>query len=78
AEWATVGVYAVAPGWIASSGMDTYPDANKPMLRGLPKMVPLGRIGNDAEVSAAIAVLLSEAASFFSGACLRVDGGAAQ
>ncbi|WP_255212666.1 SDR family oxidoreductase, partial [Burkholderia pseudomallei] len=76
AEWAPVRVNAVAPGWIASSGMDTYPDAIKPMLRGLPKMVPLGRIGNEAEVSAAIAFLLSDAASFISGACLRVDGGA--
>ena len=24
---------AVAPGWIASSGMDTYPEAMKPLIR---------------------------------------------
>ncbi|WP_323118303.1 SDR family oxidoreductase [Burkholderia alba] len=76
AEWAPVRVNAVAPGWIASSGLDTYPDAVKPMLRSLPKHVPLGRIGNEAEVSAAIAFLLSDGASFINGACLRVDGGA--
>ena len=76
AEWAPVRVNAVAPGWIASSGMDTYPEAAKPMIRSLPKHVPLGRIGNEAEVSAAIAFLLSDGASFINGACLRVDGGA--
>ncbi|MFL9873020.1 SDR family oxidoreductase [Paraburkholderia megapolitana] len=76
AEWAGIRVNAVAPGWIASSGMDTYPEAAKPLIRSLPKHVPLGRIGNEAEVSAAIAFLLSEGASFINGTCLRVDGGA--
>ena len=36
--------------------------------------VPLGRLGTESEVSAAIVFLLSEAASFISGATLRVDG----
>lgn len=76
AEWGPIRVNAVAPGWIASSGMDTYPEEMKPMIRGLPKHVPLGRIGNEAEVSAAIAFLLSDGASFINGTCLRVDGGA--
>ncbi len=39
-EWAPVRVNAVAPGWIASSGMDTYPDAMKPLIRSLPRHVP--------------------------------------
>lgn len=75
-EWAPVRVNAVAPGWIASSGMDTYPDAMKPLIRGLPRHVPAGRMGTEAEVSAAIVFLLSEAAAFVSGACLRIDGAA--
>jgi citronellol/citronellal dehydrogenase len=38
--------------------------------------VPLKRFGTESEVSAAIVFLLSEAASFISGSCLRVDGAA--
>jgi citronellol/citronellal dehydrogenase len=75
-EWAPVRVNAVAPGWIASSGMDTYPDAMKPLIQSLPRHVPAARLGTEAEVSAAIVFLLSEAASFVSGACLRIDGAA--
>jgi len=75
-EWGPVRINAVAPGWIASSGMDSYPEAMKPMIRSLPKHVPLGRIGNEAEVSAAIVFLLSDGAAFINGSCLRVDGGA--
>lgn len=76
AEWAPVRVNAVAPGWIASSGMDTYPEAMKPLIRSLPRHVPAGRMGTEAEVSGAIVFLLSEAAAFVSGACLRIDGAA--
>jgi citronellol/citronellal dehydrogenase len=75
-EWAPVRVNAVAPGWIASSGMDTYPDAMKPMIRGLAQHVPAARLGTESEVSAAIVFLLSEAAAFVSGTCLRIDGAA--
>ncbi len=76
AEWAPVRVNAVAPGWIASSGMDTYPDAMKPLIQGLPRHVPAQRMGTEAEVSAAIVFLLSEGAAFVSGTCLRIDGAA--
>jgi len=75
-EWAPVRVNAVAPGWVASSGMDTYPDEIKPLIRSLPRHVPAGRFATEAEVSAAIVFLLSPAAAFISGSCLRVDGGA--
>ena len=75
-EWAPVRVNAVAPGWVASSGLDTYPEAMKPLIRSLPRHVPAGRLATEAEVSAAIAFLLSEAAAFISGTCVRVDGGA--
>ena len=75
-EWAPVRVNAVAPGWVASSGMDTYPPAMRDTILGLRTHVPAGRLATESEVSAAIAFLLSEAASFVSGACLRIDGGA--
>lgn len=76
-EWspANVRVNAVAPGWIASSGMDNYPAAMGESIRALRKNVPLARLGTESEVSAAIAFLLSEAAAFITGTTLRVDGG---
>jgi citronellol/citronellal dehydrogenase len=73
-EWAPVRVNAVAPGWIASSGLDHYPPEMAARIRRLHERVPLGRLGTESEVSAAILFLLSPAAAFISGACLRVDG----
>jgi citronellol/citronellal dehydrogenase len=73
-EWAPIRVNAVAPGWIASSGLDHYPPEMKEHIRALPRRVPLGRLGTESEVSAAIVFLLSPAAGFISGSCLRVDG----
>ena len=76
-EWAQSGVRvnAVAPGWIASSGFDTYDEAMQAVLRQLKNKVPLGRYGNVAEVSAAIVFLLSPGAAFINGSSIRVDGG---
>ena len=75
-EWAPVRVNAVAPGWIASSGMDRYPPEMTQLIRGMQKLVPLQRLGTESEVSAAVCFLLSDAAAFVSGACLRIDGAA--
>jgi citronellol/citronellal dehydrogenase len=76
AEWACAGVRvnAVAPGYIASSGMDHYPPEAGPMLRAMAKTVPLGRFGTEAETAAGIVFLLSPAAAFISGTTLRIDG----
>ena len=73
-EWSPVRVNAIAPGWIASSGMDQYPPEMAAHIRSLPAKAPLGRLGTESEVSAAIVFLLSPAAAYISGACLRVDG----
>ena len=75
-EWAPIRVNAVAPGWIASSGMDRYPPEMRSTIRGMTQLVPLRRLGTESEVAAAIVFLLSPAAAFISGACLRVDGAA--
>ncbi|MBP8135644.1 MAG: SDR family oxidoreductase, partial [Rhodoferax sp.] len=75
-EWAHSGVRvnAVAPGYIASSGMDHYPPEMGPMFREMAKTVPLGRFGTEAETSAGIVFLLSPAATFITGSTLRIDG----
>ena len=79
-EWGHAGVQvnAVAPGWIASSGMDTYPESMKNMIRNLKDHVPLQRIGSESEVAAAIVFLLSPGANFISGNTIRIDGAASQ
>lgn len=79
-EWGCSGVRvnAVAPGWIMSSGMDSYPPALKPWIKSLKDAVPVKRMGTEAEVSAAICFLLSDGANFISGDCLRIDGAASQ
>lgn len=79
-EWAQYGVRvnAVAPGYVASSGMDSYPPELVPKLRGAIKGVPLQRMATEAEISAPVVFLLSEAASFITGSVLRVDGGRPQ
>ncbi len=79
-EWGYAGVRvnAVAPGWIASSGMDTYEGAFKAVIPTLREHVPLKRIGTESEVSAAIVFLLSPGAAFISGNTVRIDGAASQ
>jgi citronellol/citronellal dehydrogenase len=77
-EWAHAGVRvnAVAPGWVASSGMDTYGGAMRALIPTLRHHVPLKRLAQEAEVSAAIVFLLSPAAAFITGVTLQIDGGA--
>jgi citronellol/citronellal dehydrogenase len=77
-EWASSGVRvnAVAPGWIASSGLDTYGPAMQPIIRQLKGAVPLRRLGLEAEVSSVICFLLSPGAAFVTGITVAIDGGA--
>ena len=77
-EWAHAGVRvnAVAPGWIASSGMDTYGGAMRAFIPKLKNHVPLRRMGEEAEVSGAIVFLLSPAAAFITGVTIQIDGAA--
>ena len=77
-EWASSGVRvnAVAPGWVASSGMDSYGGAVKALIPRLRQHVPLRRLATEAEISAAIVFLLSPGAAFITGITLQIDGAA--
>ncbi len=76
-EWAHSGVRvnSVLPGFIASSGLDRYPERAHDVLRGVKARVPLKRHGTESEIAAAIVYLLSDAAAYVTGTSLRVDGG---
>lgn len=78
-EWASAGVRvnAVAPGFVASSGMDQYdPSFTAQIIPQMASTIPLKRLSEEAEISAAIVFLLSDAASFITGHTLKIDGGA--
>ncbi|MEU6671069.1 SDR family NAD(P)-dependent oxidoreductase [Streptomyces sp. NPDC046727] len=78
-EWAAHGirVNAVAPGTIRTERVRRLPDepGGSEYLAGIERMHPMGRIGEPAEVAAAICFLASDEASFVTGAVLPVDGG---
>ncbi|MCH0564855.1 MULTISPECIES: SDR family NAD(P)-dependent oxidoreductase [unclassified Streptomyces] len=72
-----VRVNAVAPGTIRTDRvrrLESEPGGPE-YLRDIEKLHPLARLGDPAEVAAAIGFLASDEASFITGAVLPVDGG---
>ena len=65
-------VNAVAPGFVVSPMTDPLPQTVKDALLA---RVPLGRIGTDAEIAAAIVFLASDEAAYITGTVLDVNGG---
>lgn len=76
-EWGRDGVRVncVIPGFIATTGLDRYPEEDWDALAGITRRVPLARHGTAAEISAMVVFLLSEMAAYVTGADFRVDGG---
>ena len=75
-EWAGrgVNVNAIAPGYIATdnnAALRADPARNEQLL----VRVPAGRWGTPDDLKGAVVFLCSDAASFFHGAILTVDGG---
>ncbi|WP_199036931.1 SDR family oxidoreductase [Glycomyces salinus] len=65
-------VNLVAPGWVPVERHGELTDAD---LAGYLSDVPLGRIGDPADVAAAVSYLASDAASFVTGQRITVNGG---
>ncbi|MDX2376515.1 SDR family oxidoreductase [Microbacterium sp. LRZ72] len=65
-------VNAVAPGTILTPAMRA---AGESQMAEWASLVPMGRMGDPAEIAAAIVWLLSDQASFVTGTVLEVDGG---
>ena len=56
-------------------GMDTYTGEFKEQIPKLKGYCPLGRLGTESEISAAVCFLLSDASAYMTGTELRIDGG---
>jgi 3-oxoacyl-[acyl-carrier protein] reductase len=70
----SITVNCVAPGFIASAMTDVLPDAQKDALLG---RIPAGKLGDGADVAAAVAYLASREAGYVTGQTVHVNGGMA-
>lgn len=67
-------VNCVAPGFIASPMTDGLPDAQKDALNA---RIPMGKMGEGADIGAAVVYLASREAGYVTGQTLHVNGGMA-
>ena len=67
-------VNCVAPGFIRTAMTDSLPDAQKDALNA---RIPMGRMGEGADIGAAVAYLASKEAGYITGQTLHVNGGMA-
>jgi NAD(P)-dependent dehydrogenase (short-subunit alcohol dehydrogenase family) len=78
AEWAPSGVRVncVAPGWFRTD-MNAPLLENPELVRQIKNRVPLGRLGEPADVVGPVVFLASDAAAMITGCMLPIDGGVA-
>jgi 3-oxoacyl-[acyl-carrier protein] reductase len=69
-----VTVNVVAPGFVETPMTDALPEAQRQKLA---EQIPLGRLGQPADIAAAVVYLASDEAGWVTGATLHVNGGMA-
>jgi NAD(P)-dependent dehydrogenase (short-subunit alcohol dehydrogenase family) len=72
-----VRVNCVCPGAVHTPMLRGFVGGDEQALEAMGKRAPMGRLGEPAEIAEAIAWLLSDAASFVTGATVEPDGGVA-
>ncbi len=65
-------VNAIAPGYVDTPILAMVPDEAK---NAMANQLPIGRLGKDVEIASLICYLLSDEASFITGAIISIDGG---
>jgi NAD(P)-dependent dehydrogenase (short-subunit alcohol dehydrogenase family) len=77
-SWAPDGirVNGITPGGTATEMIDAWEAATPGIVAGLVKSIPLGRMAEPREIAEVAAWLLSDRASYVTGAIVAVDGGA--
>jgi NAD(P)-dependent dehydrogenase (short-subunit alcohol dehydrogenase family) len=70
-----IAVNALAPGYMMTSLVKAYLDADAERYRRILSRIPLGRVGQPAEIGPALVFLASDAASYITGATIHIDGG---
>ncbi|MEE3034515.1 MAG: SDR family oxidoreductase [Bacteroidota bacterium] len=75
-EWAQheIRVNAIAPGTIATSGLDSYPEVFKTFLKKFEKKNLMKRFGTPLDVANSVVFLASPLSSYISGITIPVDG----
>lgn len=76
-EWAAHGirVNAVAPGYILTPAVEALIASGERDISAIAARIPMGRLGEPAEIADAVAFLASDAASYITGTTLQADGG---
>jgi len=68
-------VNSICPGFIATERIEELTKARPEMMKQRLAEIPMHRVGTPDELAAAVVFLVSERASYISGAVLQVDGG---
>lgn len=76
-EWAPLGirVNAISPGYVLSDMTRQFMDANPDLAQQWRDMIPIGRMGEPADLDGLVMLLCSSASSYLTGQSIVIDGG---